>query len=201
MITHFDTTGFRLVQDHTWQHPHTGDQITVELVPGPLNEPYWLEDLAAMRRKLAHSYGEAGCLIEATPVEIDGVPAVYQLSKFPHPAAPTGQVFSATLYLAKSTCFVVMTYLAEEQGITGMREAQLNVQLGMPKNWVLPHPYDPELRGRLPFHRGDDPAWDTQFPEHPLSRVRAWFGRTAGTIQVDPAFAALPDFVPSRGSD
>ena len=82
---------------------------------------------------------------------------------------------------------------AAERGRTGMREAVLVAQLGF-DGWVLPHPYAPEVRGRLPFHKGDDPRYDAQFADHPLSRVRAWAHHVVRTARVDPGFAALPPF-------
>src|SRR5207248_2888533 len=119
-------------------------------------------------------YGRDGCLIEAEPVVISGVRAVCQVAKFPIPDAPSGQVFLANIFLAKASCHARFTYIAQESGITGMRESLIAVKLGNPRDWVLPHPYAPELTSVLPFHRGDDPAWDAQFPDHPLSRARAW---------------------------
>jgi hypothetical protein len=45
----------------------------------------------------------------------------------------------------------------------------------------------------LTFHAGDDPRFDAQFPEHPLSRAPAWARRIAAAT-VDLGFAALPPF-------
>ena len=57
-----------------------------------------------------------------------------------------------------------------------------------------PHPYDPGLRGRLPFNPADDEVWDEKFPGHPLTCVRAWLRDLDRIVTVDLAFAALPDF-------
>jgi hypothetical protein len=57
-----------------------------------------------------------------------------------------------------------------------------------------PHPYDPGLRGRLPFNPADDEVWDEKFPGHPLTCARAWLRDLDRIVTVDPAFAALPDF-------
>ena len=65
-----------------------------------------------------------------------------------------------------------------------------------PQAYFRPHPYAPELRGVLPFHVADDPAYDAQFPEHPLSRVRQVMAQLAAQVTLDPAFAALPPFAP-----
>lgn len=153
-----------------------------------------------MRRNLAASYARMGCLIEAEPVVLGGVRGVCQVVKVPIPNAPTGQVFMAMIFLAKADRHATVSYLAEESGITGVREATIVAKLGLTgmDGWVLPHPYAPELQSALPYHRGDDPTWDAQFADHPLSRVRAWVRSVTATATVDPGFAALADFVPGR---
>lgn len=197
MVVTFDTSGLQRVDEATWSHPATGDWINLKLNNSPLTEPAWLENIPAMRRNLAIEYAQMGCLIEAEPVVLGGVRGVVQVVKVPIPNAPSGQVFLANIFLAKADRHVMFGCAAEERGITGVRETTIMAKLGlMMDGWVMPHPYAPELKGALPYHRGDDPAWDAQFPDHPLSRVRAWVRWVLATAQVDPAFAALPDFVP-----
>ncbi len=200
MVVHFDTTGLRPINDGAWVHPGTGDHIGLSVENTPLAEPFWLENIPAMRRNLAHEYARIGCLIEAEPVVLGGVRGVCQLMKARIPNAPSGQVFMASIFLAKADRRAMFSFSAEETGITGAREVAVMVKLGLVHGdgWVLPHPYASDLEGELPFHRGDDPAWDGMFPEHPLSRVRGWVRWALATATVDPAFAALPDFVPSR---
>jgi hypothetical protein len=200
VVVTFDTTGLQRVDEKHWVDPASGDWVSLDLKNSPLAEPVWLEDVPAMRRNLAIEYARLGCLIEAEPVVLGGVRGVCQVAKAPIPNAPSGQVFMANIFLAKAGDHVTFGCSAEESGITGAREAAIMVKLGLVRGdgWVLPHPYAPDLRSVLPYHRGDDPAWDAQFPDHPLSRVRAWVRSMLATAIVDPAFAALPDFVPSR---
>ena len=198
MVVAFNSAGLRPIDETTWAHPATGDWISLKLNHGPLAEAAWLENVPAMRRNLAHEYAQLGCLIEAEPVVLGGVRGVCQVVKAPIPNAPSGQVFMANIFLAKADRHVMFGCTAEERGITGTREAAILAKLGLTglEGWILPHPYAPELQGRLPYHRGDDPQWDADFPDHPLSRVRAWVGWALATVAVDPQFAALPDFVP-----
>lgn len=197
MVVTFDTSGLQRMDETTWSHPTSGDYINLKLNNGALTEPAWLENVPAMRYNLAVEYAQMGCLIEAEPVTLGGVRGVCQVVKVPIPNAPSGQVFLANIFLAKADRHVMFGCSAAESGITGVRETTIMAKLGLfGDGWVMPHPYAPELKGRLPYHRGDDPAWDTQFPDHPLSRVRAWVGWVLATATVDPAFAALPDFVP-----
>ncbi|MEU7531487.1 hypothetical protein AB0A74_37545 [Saccharothrix sp. NPDC042600] len=192
----FDTTGFRQHDQSTWFHPATGDQVSLtyfDLVP---DLPAPLEDPARLRHDLAVTTGEVGCLIEAHVVPLGGVPALFQVVKVPLPNQPTGQVFIASLTVPRATCSAVLKLQAAERGMTGAREAVLMARLGFDR-WVQPHPYAPQSQGRLPYHAGDDPRWDTEFPDHPLTRVRAWAHHIIRTAQVDPRFAALPPFHPT----
>ncbi|GGK27790.1 hypothetical protein GCM10011583_69750 [Streptomyces camponoticapitis] len=200
MVVTFDSTGLQRVDETTWLHSAYGDRVSLTVTNSPLTETAWLEDIPAMRRNLAASYPRMGCLIEAEPVVLGGVRGVCQVVKVPIPNAPTGQVFMAMIFLAKADRHATVSYLAEESGITGVREATIVAKLGLTgmDGWVLPHPYAPELQSALPYHRGDDPTWDAQFPDHPLSRVRAWVRSVTATATVDPGFAALADFEPGR---
>jgi hypothetical protein len=200
VVVHFDSTGLRHVDEKTWVHPATGDWIHSDLKNSRLSEPAWLENIPVMRRNLAAEYAEMGCLIEAEPVTLGGVRGVCQVFKSRIPNAPSGQVFMANIFLAKHDRYAMFGCSAEETGVTGMREVTVMAKLGLISGdgWILPHPYAPGLEGALPYHRGDDPAWDPQFPDHPLSRVRAWVRWATATATVDPEFAALPDFVPGR---
>lgn len=189
----FDTTGLQQHDPATWFSAATGDQVSLnyfDLVP---DLPAPLEDIAKLRHDLARITGEVGCLVEAHVADFGGMPALFQVVKLPIPNQPTGQAFLGSFTVPRASCSAVLKIQAVEQGTTGVREAVLMAQLGH-EGWFRPHPYAPDLQGRLPFHRGDDPRWDAQFPGHPLSRVRAWAHHAARTAQVDHRFAALPPF-------
>ncbi|WP_211294214.1 hypothetical protein [Lentzea kentuckyensis] len=188
----FDTTGFRQLGQNTWQHA-SGDQAELTyygLVP---DLPAGLDDLPKLRHDLALIHGETGCLIEAHVVQLAGVPALLRIVKMPLPNQPNGQVFVCSFTIPKANCSAVLQLGALERGVTGTREAVLAAEVGF-HNWVKPHPYAPELQGVLPFHAGDDPRHDARFPDHPLSRVRAWAHHVVRTARVDPQFASLPPF-------
>lgn len=193
----FDTSGMRQLDQSAWQVEATQDVVTLnyfDLVP---DLPAALDDLATLRPRMASTYAEAGCLIEAEVVVIDSMPALFQLIKIPLPDRPTGQVFLASFTFPRATCSAVLKLQAPEGPMTGMREAMVMAQVGS-ENYFRPHPYVPDLRGRLPTHVADDPHWDQQFPDHPLTRARVWARRTAATARVDPRFAALPPFQPGQ---
>jgi hypothetical protein len=197
MLITFDTSGFQPRGDGQWENPETGDYVSVSGDNGRLTEPVWLDNLPALRRQLAHEYAEMGCLIEADLVRVGNGPeaadAAYQLAKTPIPNAPHGGVFIVQFMFAKQNSSFHVLMMARETGTTGVREALLAAKLGM-DDFFLAHPYDPQLKTKLPFSRADDPAYDAQFPQHPLSRARAWARGFAASAAVNPSFAALPPF-------
>jgi hypothetical protein len=185
----------------------TPGRQAVDTLDHALAEPYWLEDLDLARRHLAREYAQTGCLIEANPITVGGIRGIAQLWKHRIPGRKHGLTFGATVFLAKTTQTVYITYFMDEIGITGTRETYVLERLfrqeaGTTKATMdelmqlaqPPHPYDPELHGQLPFNRADDEMWDEQFPKHPLTCVRAWLRDLDRIVTVDPAFAALPDF-------
>lgn len=192
MVISFNTSGLQQQDAMTWTDPRSGDVAAVKVEQGKPFPGEWLQDPGALRRGFAGMYAESGCLIEVDLVNLGGVTAVRQLAKLPIPNQPNGQLFMSSFTLAKAPNYAQLMYIAREQGMTGAREAALMAHVGF-DDWVMPHPFDPSLQTRLPFHRGDDPAYDAQFPDHPLSRARAWTWNVGRYATVDPAFAALPD--------
>jgi hypothetical protein len=192
----FDWTGFQRTDSASWSHPVTGDHVGLEYFDLVPDLPAALDDLPKLRQDLTVLAGESGCLIEAHVLDFGGEPALLRLQKLPLPNQPTGQGFVAAITVPKATCSATLQIVCTERGMTGMREATLMAQLGM-ENWVRPHPYAPGFTGKLPYHAGDDVQWDSQFPDHPLSRARAWIRHAIRTAQVDPRFAALPPFRPT----
>ncbi|WP_112228313.1 hypothetical protein [Lentzea atacamensis] len=137
-------------------------------------------------------HGQDGYLIEAHVVQLAGTAADHQV---PLPNRPAGQAFLCSFTVPKATCSAVLQLIAVEGPVTGMREAVLAPEVGF-ERWVMPHPYAPQLQGRLPFHAGGRPAVRQPVPRDPLSRARAWGHQVVRTGRLDPQFAALPPFQP-----
>ncbi|MDT7788691.1 MAG: hypothetical protein QOF58_7110 [Pseudonocardiales bacterium] len=188
----FDTAGFRQLDQTTWQHAN-GDHVVLEYYDLVPDLPAGLDDLPGLRHDLAVLHSKDGCLIEAHVVQLAGVPALLRIIKVPLPNRPAGQAFLCSFTVPKATCSAVLQLIAPEGPVSGMREAALAPEVGF-ERWIMQHPYAPELQGVLPFHAGDDPRYDVRFPDHPLSRVRAWAHHVVRTARVDPQFAALPPF-------
>jgi hypothetical protein len=193
---YFDATGLQPQDQKTWVNPATGDHVILDYFDIAPDLPASLDDLPRLRHGLTLIAGESGCLIEAHVVSFGGQSALLRVQKLPLPNQPSGQAFIASITVPKATCSAVLQILCREHGMTGVREAMLAADLG-PQTFILDHPYAPGFTGRLPFHAGDDPQWDPKFPDHPLSRARAWLHHVLRTAQVDPGFAALPGFQPA----
>jgi hypothetical protein len=191
-VTHLDLTGFQQVDQLAWRDEQ-GTVMSLHFfnlrpdLPAPLHEP------AALQAGLArHTAGAGAGLIDATIEPVDGVPALRQLLKVRHPQGH-GQVFIGSYTVPRATCSTVLKLQAPETGPTGMREAFVMAQLG-PDRFYTPSPYAPDATGGLPFHWADHEQYDTQFPQHPLTLIRATLRRLLPSVRLDDRFKALPAF-------
>lgn len=195
----FETGGLQQLDPSTWGNPATGDLVTLIYVDAVPDLPAPLEDIDALRRKLTEQQAEFGCLIEAYTIAVAGQPALLRLEKFPL-ADGAGLGFTAGIVVPKATCSAILKIMCRETGRSGTREAAIVPKVGF-QNMFRPHPYAPEVRGKLPYNVADDAQWDSQFPDHPLSRARRWISLASRTARIDPRFAALPPFTGPAAPD
>ncbi|WP_405533054.1 hypothetical protein OG592_37835 [Streptomyces avidinii] len=191
-ITSLDLTGYTEREPGTWTDGR-GLVLSVHFfdlvpdLPAPLRRPDQLF------HGLARSTASAGGgLIEAELGKVDTVPAVRQLVKVPRPGGH-GQVFLGSWTVPRASCSTVVKVQAAEGGMTGMREAIILGRTG-PDRYFTPHPYGPDIEGGLPHHIGDDQEWDAEFPDHPLTRVRAALHRIIPTVVLREDFKSLHPF-------
>ncbi|HTJ37550.1 MAG TPA: hypothetical protein VL738_30335 [Dactylosporangium sp.] len=191
-ITQLDLNGFQQVDQLAWRDAN-GIVLSLHYFDLPPNLPAPLHPAPGLQAALARHTASAGAgLIECMVEPVDGVPAVRQVIKVPHPQGH-GQVFLGSYTVPRATCSTVLKLQAPEQGTTGMREAIVMAQLG-PDRYFAPSPYAPDATGGLPFHWGDHPQYDAQFPEHPLTLVRQILRRLVPSVRLDPRFKAQPAF-------
>jgi hypothetical protein len=186
----FDIADFERLDENSWFDPHTPDVIVLGMRDRLPRSPVWLEDIGTLRRALARMHAATGTLLEADAVSLGGTAALYTLVAEHIPEARTGRLFRASFVLAKADRTAVLTGQFQEWDITGVRETTVRVKLGTLTAGRGPHPYDP----RLPYEPSDDAAWDSQFPQHPLTKARSWTRRVCQSAVVDETFAALPEF-------
>ncbi|GAA2590826.1 hypothetical protein GCM10010399_21390 [Dactylosporangium fulvum] len=191
-ITNLDLTGFQQLDQLVWRDEQ-GTILSLHFFDLRPDLPAPLHELPALQAGLARNAAAQGAgVIEAVIEPVDGVPAVRQLIKVPHPQGH-GLVFLGSYTVPRATCSTVLKLQAPEYGTTGMREALIMSQVG-PQHYFLPSPYAPDLQGGLPHHRADGEQYDAQFPDHPLTLVRAKLRRMLPSVRLDDRFKALPPF-------
>lgn len=189
----FETGGLQQLDQNTWGDPKTRDIITLTYIDAVPDLPAPLEDEDTLRRRLTELQAEFGCLLEAHSITVNGQPALLRLEKFPLPDRESGLGFTAGIVVPKATCSAILKIMCPENGRPGAREAAVVPKVGFP-NMFPPHPYAPDVRGKLPYNAADDMRWDSMFPGHALSRARAWIVHASRTAKIDPRYAALPPF-------
>jgi hypothetical protein len=132
-------------------------------------------------RELAESNG--GGLIEAEMLNCGSTSTtrlIYKRLQMP------AYVFTGMFFASLENRYWVWTMVAGECGTTGIREAVVTTQLYESGDFKSPEdyerfwaqdPYDPRYQAvdrRVLRFLSDAEKYDAQFPEHPLSRVRAF---------------------------
>lgn len=191
-ITHLDLTGFTEREPGVWTDAR-GLVLSVHFFGLVPDLPAPLDDPGRLRHGLARSVAAAGAgLIEAVVGEVDSVPAVRQLVKVRRPNGH-GQVFLGSWTVPRATCSATVKVQAGEGATTGVREAVVLARTGS-ERYFAPHPYGPGVEGGLPYHVGDHEEWDAEFPDHPLTLVRAALHRITETVTLHDGFKTLPPF-------
>ncbi len=189
----FETGGLQQLDQNTWGDPATRDIITLTYIDAVPDLPAPLEDEDTLRRRLTELQAEFGCLLEAHSITVNGQPALLRLEKFPLPDREAGLGFTAGLVVPKASCCAILKIMCPESGRPGAREAAVVPKVGFP-NMFPPHPYAPDVRGKLPYNAADDMRWDSMFPTHALTRARRWIVNASRTAKIDPRYVALPAF-------
>ncbi|MDT9686851.1 hypothetical protein Q5762_00480 [Streptomyces sp. P9(2023)] len=185
--------GFRAVEPDVWVSD-AGDVLSLHFFGLRPDLPASLDDGPSLRAGLTRLTADAGGgLIEASVKTLGELPALRQILKLPLPGQPNGQVFIGSFTVPRAECSTVVKIQAPERGMTGMREAMVMAQVG-PDAFFRAHPYAPEVQGGLPFHAADHTRYDTDFPDHPLTRVRNTLAALAEGVRVTPEFATLAPF-------
>jgi hypothetical protein len=193
----FDATNLALQGDHDnkriWMSA-AGDMVTLYDLPKPADFRAIAAEIEIIRtksRNQAAQYG--GAIVEVELCEIGGLAAVREILKIPQ--KPTGMGYMGSFMLPCADSAYLLTVACPERGITGVRDMAVFAQLmqsgevkfeegaAQPANWMR-DPYDPAIAGPPARNRADDEAYDVQFPEHPLSRVRNLLGQIGISLRI-----------------
>jgi hypothetical protein len=152
-------------------------------------------------------------LVELARVTASGRPALRFITKrVMDPSTGWGRTFLGILQIPFRDCSILIKAECSELSATGARETSVihrllgAGQLGFRpvppeeasrirgpadmEGWLV-DPEDP-TPAHLACNVSDDPRYDQEFAEHPLSLVRAFLDRTQSSIALAPPLGALP---------
>jgi hypothetical protein len=149
------------------------DQMVFIVAPRSPSEtdPRNLDQSRAAFRKALKPSG-AG-IVEVEPLVLDGI--IAQRAIFKQPQKPRGFFYQTVVIIPTSQCDIVINIACHERGTTGVREtAVLMANQFMPNTSArfYKDPYDSRFDNGAVYAISDDKKWDTDCPDHPLSRTR-----------------------------
>lgn len=178
-----------------------GDGCGLYLFESPPNIAAGLDSVEELRsffRQMTNANGMG--MIEVERVEVDGCSAVRTIVKSPQ--NPTGMTYIGSVTFPFRDFSYVLKVQCAEHGITGMRDAIILDQMissgkvewsGGQLVGMQQDAYDATIVSPIMRNVSDSEEYDAMFPQHPLSRVRAFFRQVLPTIQIaDEVKTAAP---------
>jgi hypothetical protein len=185
-----------------WQNEN-GDELSLHYSNKAPDLPVPLSRIDQVRHSYRLSLARAnGGIVELMVIEVDGIPALKLIAKVAQ--KPHGMAYLASYAFPRRDFSYTLKIQCPEYGTTGIRDAVVldqelgleHVQLGKGgrlTNWGA-DPYDPTFRGGILRNVADDERYDSQFPDHPLSRLRGYLNRLEPTITVSEAMKQAKAF-------
>jgi hypothetical protein len=163
-----------------------------------------LHDVDNLRTAYRRTARKAGTgVVEIETCVVDGCCAVRTLFKVAQ--QPTGRTYVGALTFPFQHFSYVFKVQCPELDVTGVRDAVVCAKLintGEIKidtksrdmaGW-LDHPYDSNEAGTLTRNKSERPEYDSQFPDHPLSRARWVLDHLQRTVAIEDAVKRQPVF-------
>lgn len=205
---YFDTTGWvpEPMTDEMmlWKNSR-GQILSLHFFDLPPDIPCQLTDVDGLRAAYREELSAAGAaLISADVFPVGRLDCVSLIFKAPR--QPQGMVYVGSLTFPFDDFSFVIKLECSEWGTTGVRDAMvldMLMQQGavvfdsatqMIIGWAS-DPYDRTFTAPLLSNRSDDQAYDSMFPDHPLTDVRAHISRVLMTLRADEGVMASPRFV------
>jgi len=126
-------------------------------------------------------------MIEFELAELERVPCVWMLLKVLR--EPHGATYLGSLTIPFESFSYVLKMQADEKGITGMRETALLFKAQ--SEGSVRFTADGELEGDF---NPDDACFDSQFPDHPVSRLRRVFYGVRKSLRLSKEIKKKPHF-------
>jgi hypothetical protein len=175
-------------QMRIWRTPD-GDGLGFYFVPMPPDLPpnaSSVDELAVFYRMLLEASG--GKLVEISVIKVGGYPTVRTLLSVPQ--TPSGRTYVGALTIPFQDFSFVIKCQCLEVGITGIKEVKLAARNRFASEScqvINQHFFLSELNP-------DDPMYDSEFPQHPVARVRRVLAHVASSLVVAETVRALPGF-------
>jgi hypothetical protein len=157
--------------------------------------PEELDSIRAASRQQAARYG--GAIVEVDLCMLNGAAAVREILKIPDRYGLFRLVVdpACRLRLLAVGGGYLLSVPGREKGVTGVRDTAIFAKLmqsgeiafeeeGDSSKNSMGDPYDPSIVGVPAGNRADDEAYDSQFPDHPLSRVRALMRQIESSLRI-----------------
>jgi hypothetical protein len=166
--------------------------IMTDFNPFPLELPVRLDDLYGIRQVYKKYANSDGCgLIEADVITAAGLKVIRVIEK--QKQEPHGMAYKGSLTIPLANAYFVLRAWCFEVGTTGVRDSLLAADF-MSQGTFDPTKadwggwwIDPLGLGPQPVRRNlaEDPKYDAQFPDHPLSRVRNYLSAIENSLHYD----------------
>lgn len=152
-------------------------------------------------RKVAYESGAA--IIEVKKVKLGVFDSIKTIFKFP--MQPQGMAYIGSYTIPFKNFSYVIKVQCIEQGTTGIRDntifelmikngkVKLNPEKHTVEGWMK-DPYDESVHLPLMMNLSESEEFDSQFPEHPLSRMRVFLKHIEETIKIDDSLLNEPKF-------
>ncbi len=152
-------------------------------------------------RKVAYESGAA--IIEVKKVKLGAFDSIKTIFKFP--MQPHGMAYIGSYTIPFKNFSYVVKVQCIEQGTTGIRDntifelmirngkVKLNPEKHIAEGWMK-DPYDESVHLPLMMNLSESEEFDSQFPEHPLSRMRKFLKHIEETIKIDDSLLNEPKF-------
>jgi hypothetical protein len=184
----FATAGWSRTGDadglRAWSND-AGDELSLHYFDKPPDLAAPLSDIDAIRDGYRVMIASAsGTLVEVSSGHLAGVESLRTIVKIPQ--QPHGMTYIGSWTIPKKTFSFVIKVCCAEHGFTGARENLLLWKSLMGQSGSDPLSFDNE-------------QWDAEFPNHPLSRVRATLRQIENTCVLgNEVCDAEPFGVPSN---
>lgn len=208
---------------HAWLNK-AGDVINISFVPLPPDIDANLDRPDEVRASYRSKYANTAGIIELDVLQIDICKSVRLIVKLPHSSGGMAYIGSLTIPFRDFSFVITTQSLergiagmrdavildallasgqvnlaSAESGAMGRITSWLNRLRGKPvvlysiPGWMQ-DPYDPTVQTHIMRNLSEDEKYDPQFPDHPLSRVRAMLRQILPSIRLNAELENVPAF-------